>query len=148
MRIRISFPQPFCFTTFIPVRISDINYGGHVGNDSILSIIHEARLNYLKQWNYDEMNAGGHGLIMADSAIQYKGEAFYGDEIRVDICVGDVSSISFDLFYKMTTQRNNTEIVIAFVKTGMICFDYSQRKITQMTDEFHQKITSFKKNEQ
>ncbi len=147
MRIRISFPRPFCFTTFIPVRISDINYGGHVGNDSILSIIHEARLNYLKQWNYDEMNAGGHGLIMADSAVQYKGEAFYGDEIRVDICIGDVSSISFDLFYKMTTQRNQQEIVIAYVKTGLICFNYTERKITQMTDEFHQNITQFNQNE-
>ena len=142
MRIRIDFPQPFLFKTIIPVRISDINYGGHVGNDSILSIVHEARIDFLKQWNYTEMNIEGIGLIMADSAIQYKGEAFHGDEICIEICVGDFTSKSFDLYYKLTTVRNEQQFNIAFVKTGMLCFDYASRKIVAIPNQFLDRLNT------
>lgn len=140
MRIRISFPTPFCFSTTIPVRISDINYGGHVGNDSILSILHEARLRFLNQWGFTEMDAGGCGLIMADSAIQYKGEAFHGDDLEVEIAVTNLSSLSFDLFYKIHTVRNEVPVNIVFAKTGMICFDYQQRKITEMPETLKNRL--------
>ena len=133
MRVRINFATPFIFSTIIPVRISDVNYGGHVGNDSILSILHEARLRFLKQSNFTEMDAGGCSLIMADSAIQYKGEAFYGGDLQVEIAVANLSSISFDLFYKVTTSRNSVSLYIASAKTGLICFDYTQRKIMEMS---------------
>lgn len=140
MRIKISFTTSFVYSTNIPVRISDINYGGHVGNDSILSILHEARLRYLKQWGYTEMEAGGCGLIMADSAIQYKGEAFYGDDLLVEIAIDNINSIAFDIFYKVSTLRNEKEISIVYAKTGMICFDYNTRSIMTMTDELREKV--------
>ena len=134
MRVKISFQKPFTFSVTIPVRISDINYGGHVGNDSILSIVHEARMAFFKHHGQTEMNAGGVNLIMADSAVQYKGEAFHGDTILVEIYADNISSISFDLFYKLSTLREDKQLDIAYVKTGMICFDYSTRKIVNMTE--------------
>jgi len=140
MRIRITFPTPFIFSTSISVRIGDINYGGHVGNDSILSILHEARLRFLDQWKYTEMDAGGCGLIMADSAIQYKGEAFHGDDLKVEMGISNMSTLSFDIYYKMVTQRNDATINIVYAKTGMICFDYTERKIMQMTEELREKL--------
>lgn len=135
MRVRIQIPEPIIFSVSIPVRIGDINYGGHVGNDSILSIVHEARMAFFARAGCSEMNAGGVNLIMADSAIQYKGESFYGDIIQVSISVGQMTSISFDMYYTLTTQRAGSIHTIAWVKTGMICFDYSSRKIVSMTSE-------------
>ena len=62
-RVKLKFPDnnPL-FTTAIYVRIGDINFGGHVGNDAILSIIHEARVQMLRSHGYDELNAGGNSL--------------------------------------------------------------------------------------
>jgi acyl-CoA thioesterase FadM len=137
MRIKIKFTAEPLFKTTIKVRISDINYGGHVGNDSMLSIMHEARLLMLKQWGYTEMDAAGCGLIMADSAVQYKAEAFHGDEIEVAVSVENMSAVSFDLFYKLTTIRNNTQIAVAYAKTGMIAFDYMQRVIMNLPADLH-----------
>ena len=134
MRIKINFQKSFTFSVAIPVRISDINYGGHVGNDHILSIVHEARMAFFKSHGQTEMNAGGDNLIMADSAVQYKGESFHGDIILVEIYADNISSISFDLFYKLTTIREEKQFDIAYVKTGMICFDYSTRKMVNMTE--------------
>ena len=55
-RIKLDLPKNFHFTTEIPLRISDINYGGHLGNDSVLSILHESRVRFLMEHGYSEFN--------------------------------------------------------------------------------------------
>ena len=104
-RIKIELPEPFYFSCIIPVRITDINYGGHVGNDTVLSVIHEARMQFFKHLGYTEMNFAGTGMLMADVAIEFKKELFYGDAVIVDIKAGDISKVGFDLFYKLGVIR-------------------------------------------
>ena len=135
-RVKLKFPdnKPL-FSTTISVRIGDINYGGHAGNDSILSIVHEARVQMLRSHGYDELHAGGNSLIMADVMIAYKGEAFYGDTLTIKIYAEEVSGHSFDLLYHISTYRDGTQKDVAHAKTGMACFNYETRKIAVMTEE-------------
>ena len=135
MRIRITFDGPYPFSCTIPVRVTDLNYGGHVGNDRILAYAQEARMAFLKQWGFTELDAGGKGLIMADTAVQFKGEAFYGDILNVEVGVEEIKPGSFELYYRMSTLRNGSTVLVALVKTGMVCFDYSVRRICPMPDE-------------
>ncbi len=147
-RVKIKFPdQKPLHTATVPVRIGDINYGGHVGNDAILSIVHEARMQMLAAAGYSEMNAAGNSMIMADVMIAYKGEAFYGDVMNVEIYAEELTQISFDLLYLMTATRGGVVQQIAHCKTGMICFDYNTRKITEMTDEFRAYLTQANENQ-
>lgn len=140
-RVKIAFPaQVPLFRCTIPVRITDINYGNHLGNDSMLSIVHEARMQMLTAWGFSEMNAGGTGLIMADVMIAFKNEAFYGDHLTIDIFCEEITTLSFDLLYKITTQRNTETLDVAHVKTGMICFDYSTRKVTPIKTALREKL--------
>lgn len=135
MRVKINFPnQKPIFNCSIPVRITDINYGNHLGNDKVLSILHEARMQWLTENKLSEMNVGGHGLIMADSMIAYKNEAFYGDVLDINLYSDNCSEKSFDLLYELTTNRNGVKINIVHAKTGMICFDNEQRKITKISE--------------
>ena len=76
-RVKVSLPSKFSFTTNIPVRITDLNYGEHVGNDSVLSIIHEARMQFLRYYGYTEMQFDGVSMIMSDVAIEFRNELFY-----------------------------------------------------------------------
>ena len=138
-RIKIDLPGQFSFSTKIPVRITDINYGGHVGNDSILSLLHEARLKYLTHLGFSELNIAGVGLIMADVGIEFKGESFYGDELTVSMAAGEFSKISFEIFYKMETVRDGKTILIAKAKTGMVCYDYEKKKVVGVPGEFVEK---------
>ncbi len=133
-RVKIVFPdyKPLHIAA-IQVRIGDINYGNHVGNDAILSIIHEARMQMLATHNFTEMNAGGNSMIMADVMIAYKGESFYGDMLQVAVYAEEVSTSTFSLLYRITTLRNGMEKEIAHAKTGMVCFDYSTKRIATMT---------------
>ncbi len=134
-RVKIQFPDnnPL-YIADIPVRITDINYGNHLGNDSLLSIIHEARVQMLYQHGFTEMNAGGNSLIMADVAIAYKAESFYGDKLRVNIYSDEIQTGSFTLLYNITAMRGEKPLPIAHASTGMVCFDYTTRRIMPMTD--------------
>jgi len=135
-RVKIKFPaENPLFTTTIGVRIGDINYGNHLGNDSVLSIIHESRMQMLQQWGGNELGIAGNSLIMADVMIAYKGEAFYGEQLTVNIYAEEVSDRSFDLLYHISTMREGTVKDIAHAKTGMICFDYNTRRIAMITED-------------
>jgi acyl-CoA thioester hydrolase len=139
-RIKIALPEQFDFTTTIPIRITDLNYGGHVGNDTILSIIHEARVQFLRHYGYSELDMAGVSLIMGDAAIEFKGEIFYGGSVRVSVGAAEFTRVGFDLFYKLESQAGSSSpttidtgqekwLPVASAKTGMVCFDYSQKKV-------------------
>ena len=136
MRIELTFPEKIIFTTQLDVRVSDLNYGNHLGNDSILSLVHEARMRFLSDAGYSEMNVEGVGLIMADAGIQFKSEAFYGETIHVEIAINDIARVSFDLYYRLKCN----ERIVAIVKTGMLFFDYENRKIKSVPAGFAEKF--------
>ena len=141
-RIKLELPEHFSFHTTIPIRITDINYGGHAGNDSMLSIIHEARIQFLQQQGYDEKNFAGIGLIMSDVAIEFKKELFYGDVVEIAVTATAFERVSFDIFYKLDTLRNGKNITVAVAKTGMVCFDYTTKKITPVPEEARRKLVA------
>lgn len=142
-RVKLKFPDENpLFTTSISVRIGDINYGNHVGNDAILSIMHEARMRFFAFHGYTELDIAGSSIIMADVMIAYKGEAFYGDELSVRIYAEGLSSFSFDLLYHVSALRNGTEADIAHGKTGMVCYDYKAKKVAAMNDVLRRMLTN------
>jgi acyl-CoA thioester hydrolase len=139
-RVKLEIPVKKIFTIDIPVRITDINYGNHVGNDALVSIIHEARMQWLRTHNFTELNIGSAALIMADLSVEYKAESFYGDILNIAISIGEITKISFEIFYEVTTTRNDKKILISNAKTGMVCFDYTRRKVISIPEIFGQMI--------
>jgi acyl-CoA thioester hydrolase len=136
-RIKLDIPAEFHFTTEIPVRITDINYGGHLGNDSMLSILHEARVRFLMDNGWTEFNVDGAGIIMTDSAVVYKSEAFYGESLRIQIAVKDFSRFGCDLYYLVRERESGREVVQA--KTGIAFYNYEEKKLTNVTEKFRKK---------
>ena len=140
-RIRIHLPEQFRFTAQIPIRITDLNYGNHVGNDAILAIIHEARMQFLKSLGYTELQFAGVGMIMSDVGIEFKAEAFYGDVIKAEVGVNNISKVSFDLFYRLSKKTEHNETIVALGKTGMVCYDYAVKKVTPIPEEAFIKLS-------
>lgn len=141
-RIQIELPSEFHFSTNIPTRISDLNYGGHVGNDTILSLIHEARMQFLNHHGFSETDLGGTGIIMSDVAIAFKNELFYGEIVRIYVAVTELSKASFDLVYKLEKETDGKTVTVAKAKTGMVCFDYQRRKVTAVPEMVKAKLKS------
>ncbi|MCW8849736.1 MAG: thioesterase family protein [Melioribacteraceae bacterium] len=133
-RIKLVLPEHINYSTKIDIRISDINYGGHLGNDSVLSLIHEARIRLLKDNGFSEIDIDGLGIIMVDSVILYSSEGFYGDKVRIDVSVDDISSTGCDIFYRLVNLENDKEIAKA--KTGIAFFNYKTKKISRTPEVF------------
>jgi acyl-CoA thioester hydrolase len=126
-RVRLKPLDHYPFSTKIVVRVTDLNYGGHLGNDSLLSLVHEARVAFLANFGFSELDCGGVSLTMGDAAIIYQGEAYAGDELSIEVGCGEPSKSGFRLFYRLT--RSSDERKIALAETGMVCFDYKAKKI-------------------
>lgn len=141
-KIRLTLPENFTFTTTIPIRITDLNYGGHVGNDSVLSLIHEARVQFLRHHGYTELDMGGVGLIMADTNIEFKNELFYGEELRASVAASEFSRVGFDLYYKMEKQSGEKWIPVVLARTGMVCYNYAAKKVVSVPNEICTRLLS------
>lgn len=138
-------PEKFEFSTKIPVRITDINYGNHLGNDVLLSLIHEARVRYLDNIGLTEVNIGGYGIIMVDSVIIYKSEVFYADELVFNVSVENISDNGCDFYYKAVSQKSKKEAALA--KTGIVFYDYAKKKIASIPKVFPDKINILKSHQ-
>lgn len=127
--VKQDFPEKSIFTTQVSVRASDLNYGGHVGNDTILTLMQEARVQFYRELGFkDEISfEGSIGQIITDAAIQYKSESFLGDVLTIRIAVGDFNKYGFDMYYIIDNKATAKNVAIG--KTGIVCFDYSKRKI-------------------
>jgi acyl-CoA thioesterase FadM len=140
-RIKLTLPENFTFSTIISVRMTDMNYGGHLGNDTLLTLLHEARIQYLQHYHYSELNFAGTGLIMADAAIEYKHEIKYGDVLKAYVAAVDFDKFGFDIFYKLVILKEGAETLAAKAKTGIICFDYSIGKKALVPEEAVKKLS-------
>src|SRR5690349_13740260 len=140
-RIKIDLPGSFAFTTSIPVRITDINYGGHLGNDAFLSLVHEARMQFLNKHGYSELSFAGIGLIMTDAGIEFKGELFYGDTVIISVTATEFSKAGFDIYYKLEKETDGQRKLVAAARTGMVGYDYEKKKVAAIPDAAREAIS-------
>lgn len=133
-RIKLELPENFSFKTQLTVRVTDLNYGNHMSNDVYLSYMHEARMQYLASLGFSELNLAGASVIMGDTAIVFKKECFYGDELTVEVAAAEFGTRSFDLYYRFS--KTLTQALVCEAKTGMVCFDYTERKTVAVPAKF------------
>ncbi len=128
-RVKLHIPGEEIFSTKISLRITDINYGNHLGNDALVGLLQETRVRWLLSLGLGELDVGGCGLIMADLAVEYKLEGFYNDQLSITLFVGDITAAGFELYYLITNQNNN---IVAKAKTGMVCYNYELKKVNSI----------------
>lgn len=141
-RLQLDFPDETKFTCELTVRAADLNYGNHVGNDSILTIMQEARIQFYRGLGYrDELSFEGTiGHIVADAAVVYKSEAFLGDVLAIEVALTDFNKYGFDMFYRLRNKQTGKDVAIG--KTGIVFFDYEKRKVASIPAGFLEKIKS------
>lgn len=133
-RIQIPLAEHYSFSTEIALYLSHINYGGHLDNALLLTIVSEARARYFKALGYSELNVEGVGIVIADVAVQYRSEAFHGEVMLVRMTAGDFGSKSCDLLWVINESTGGREV--ARGKTGIVFFDYTARRATAVPENF------------
>ena len=127
--------ENFPFSTILKLRITDINYGGHLGNDALLGLLHEARLQFLNTYGKaTEMDCCGAGLIMLNIQVDYKAEGRYSDEIEIFVAIKDVGKTQFDMVYQLINVKNQK--VVANAVSTMAFFDYKRHRVVRRPANF------------
>jgi len=119
-------------TTRLTVRIGDINYGNHLGHDRLITLLHQARLDWLHALGAEENNCFGAGLIMRRLVCDYRAEAFLGDALDITMHADELRRTAFTLHYRVC----RGETLIAEASTEMVAFDYQARKIIALPPAF------------
>lgn len=134
-RIKLEFPDnAFCFETRMPVRITDINGANHLGNDALISMLSEARAQFLVEHGIEEADQNGMGIIVTDLATMYQGESFYPDMLRFEVGLMDFNNYGGDFVFRVSKAENGQPVAMA--KYGFVFFNYQTREVTPMPASF------------
>ncbi len=114
------------------VYLSHINLARHVGNDSLISFINEARYRYILSKGYDGIKENP-TIIVADIAVIYKSEVQHGDTLIIEATPGETNTYGFDLFFRITNKRSHEAVVHA--KEGLVFFDYDEKKVVPIPEK-------------
>jgi len=123
----------------IEIRVGDINYGGHMGNDKALLVFHDARILYFESLGFSEKSIGGPGIIMRDANVTFRKEVFLHDILLVDVGIDDVTTSAFNMFY--TVRRESDDAVVFTGNTGLLAFDYELRRPVRIPEAFLERIS-------
>ncbi len=134
-RIKLDFPDTaFTFETRLPVRITDINGANHLGNDALISMLSEARAQFLEAYGFEEGAHNGIGIIVTDLATMYQGESFYPDLLRFEVGLMDFNKYGGDFVFRVT--KADSGQAVAMAKYGFVFFNYESREVTPIPEAF------------
>jgi acyl-CoA thioester hydrolase len=123
------------YSTMIEVLVSHLNYGNHLGYDSLLSILQDARMRWLRDNNMSEVSLEGQrGYVISEVVVNYKGEGFFGDLLQVSLYPEQYGRKTFSLKYQVTNVAKN--LLIALAETSHVGFDFERRAIAPLPSSF------------
>tara|TARA_R110002110_G_scaffold205066_7_gene417312 strand:- start:470782 stop:471219 length:438 start_codon:yes stop_codon:yes gene_type:complete len=139
-RRTVTLPDTFLYATQYSVVYSDVNSANHLGADRVLPIAMEAQLRFIKHLGYHNATVfEDAGLIMAHAETQYLAEADYGDHLKIEVAVTDLTQKSFDLVYRITNLTKRNEM--SRLRTTMLFFDYQSKQVIAVPDTFLDKLS-------
>ena len=140
-RIKLQEQPTYEFEHTLTVRVTDLNYGGHLANTAVVGLVHEARVQLLRTLGCSEFNLGDDqtGLVIGDLVVNFRAEGFLTDTLRIESHIGEISVKSFRVFHRICRENS----LLALVETGLITFDYARRKAAPVPKTFLQKLEAY-----
>lgn len=131
-RVTLELPERFGFSTEVQVYLSLVNYGGHLDNALLLTLVSEARIRFFQSLGYHESNVQGLSLVVGDMQAQYLSEAFHGETLRIDVAPRELSRCALDLVWRVSEASQGREV--ARGKTGLVFIDPASKRAATIPD--------------
>lgn len=138
----ISAMSTFHFTYDIPVRYGDLDPQGHLNNARFVTYIEQGRISYLHTlglWKGESFL--DLGMIVADVHVSYLAPVFFGQTVRVGVCVSRMGNKSLDFKYELSDAASGQ--LLARAETVMVAFDYHTDQTVPLSDAWRQIIADY-----
>ncbi len=139
-RLHFDLPERFRFSTDIQIYISHVNYGGHLDNAQLLTLVSEARMRFFKALGYHEGNVDGCAIVVGDIGARYQSEGFHGEVMRVEMEPGDFNKYGFDLAFRMREQTSGRDVACG--KVGIVFVHPGVKKVALVPPAFLRRVHS------
>ena len=137
-RVKVGLPDKFLYSMERSVGISDLNYAKHLDSVAMVSILQEARLQFLANLGFTESNIYGLGIVVTDMAVDYRSESFANDCLVIDVGISNINRYGFDIGMQVTNSA--LEAVVCNAKIGVVFFDFDRHKIAQVRPAFKRRL--------
>jgi acyl-CoA thioesterase FadM len=133
-RVKLEEQTTYEFTFQVTLHPRDINYGGHLGNDSLVTLVGSARAEMFHSMGLSEgdLGDGKTGIIMIDLVMNYRAEAFVFEKLDISTHVGEMLSSGFRIFHRITRDDR----LIALAEAGVMTFDYTTHRVAHVPQAF------------
>nr|WP_282451815.1 thioesterase family protein [Marinobacter koreensis] len=122
----------------MPVRITDINGANHLGNDALISMLSEARAQFMVKYGVEETGNKDIGIIVTDLATMYQSESFFPEMLRFEVGLMDFNKYGGDFVFRVTKAESGQPVALA--KYGFVFFDYQQREVVPIPEQFRSRF--------
>ncbi len=135
-----------CFSAELTIRVSDLNYGNHVGNDRFLGLAQEARALFLSRYGGTEKDVSGTGvgIIVTEARLHYLKEVFLHRVLIIDIALSEWTKCSVIMDYLF--KEKETGLAVCKARTKIAFFDYRLGKVAAVPAGFKDKINLLAKD--
>jgi acyl-CoA thioester hydrolase len=137
-RIQFQPADRYPFSTELAIYTAHINEGSHLDNVQLLTLVSEARVRFLHWLGYSQLDVEGRMFFVGDQAVQYRGEGFHGETLRIEIAPSDLADKGLDLVYRVSERASGR--LIALGKIGLVCVDPASRKVCPVPPAFRHKL--------
>ena len=103
-------------------------------------MLHEARHRWLVSRGWSEASVEGAAVLLADAAVVYRREGFWGMRLEVTLAVTEVRTRSFDIVYRVVDRDSAEEIARA--KHGAVFFDHASKVSVPVPPAFREAFAS------
>ena len=139
-RIKLEFPEAaIVHRQPLSVRITDMNYGRHLGHDTLVSLLHEARIQAFGVLGLTEWDMGGYPSVVADLAVQYQSEARWPDALVVETAVPAPTGKVIVVYHRVCHAEGGRPVATA--RLNIVLLDPAQGRSVAIPDAVNRAIT-------
>lgn len=121
-RVKLDFPaEAVIHRHSLTVRITDMNYGRHLGHDALISLLHEARSQAFAALDLPEWDMGGHPSVVADLAVQYQHEARWPNALIIETAVPEPQGKALTIYQRV--YQADSQQVVAKARVNQLLID-------------------------
>lgn len=138
-RVKLDFPaEAIIHRHPLTVRVTDMNYGRHLGHDALVSLLHEARIQAFAALDLQEWDMYGHPSVVADLAVQYQSEARWPDALIIETAVPEPQGKALTIYQRI--RKSDSQQLVATARVNQLLIDLATGRPAEVPEQVKQAL--------